>query len=33
VETRYTQDLMFARYRELYQWALRDPQGAAPGVG
>jgi glycosyltransferase involved in cell wall biosynthesis len=33
VETRYTQELMFARYRELYDWALRDPQGAAPGVG
>jgi glycosyltransferase involved in cell wall biosynthesis len=33
VESLYTQEMMFGRYRDLYRWALRDPQGAAPGVG
>jgi polysaccharide biosynthesis protein PelF len=33
VESLYTQDMMFGRYRELYEWALKDPQGAAPGEG
>jgi len=32
VERYYTQDMMFARYRDLYEWALRDPKGAPPGA-
>jgi polysaccharide biosynthesis protein PelF len=33
VESLYTQDIMFARYRELYRWAQQDPRGAPPGEG